>query len=83
MREELENRDKALRTELKEREKVFVNEQLKRDQDLLKMLEEMEKNLLQKADAFGYLYKEHKKDIRATIQRRDEEMEASLNYREK
>ena len=83
MREELENRDKALRNELKEREKVFVNEQLKRDQDLLKMLEEMEKNLLQKADAFGYLYKEHKKDIRATIQRRDEEMEASLNYREK
>ena len=43
----------------------------------------MEQNLLQKADAFGYLYKEHQKEIRATIQRRDEEMEASLNYREK
>ena len=43
----------------------------------------MEKNLLQKADAFGYLYKAHQKEIRDTIQRRDEEMEASLNYREK
>ena len=39
--------------------------------------------MLQKADAFGYLYKEHQKEIRATIQNRDEEMEASLNYREK
>ena len=39
--------------------------------------------MLQKADAFGYLYKEHQKEIRAIIQRRDEEMEVSLNYREK
>ena len=43
----------------------------------------MEQNLLQKTDAFGYLYKEHRKEIRATIQKRNEEMEASLNYREK
>ena len=83
----MENSDKALRTELKEREKVFVHEQIKRDQDLLKMLEErekeIEKNLLQKADAFGYLYKAHQKEIINTIQRRDEKMEASLNFREK
>ena len=39
--------------------------------------------MLQKADAFGYLYKEHQKEIMATIQKRDEELEASLNYREK
>ena len=44
---------------------------------------EMEKNLLQKADVFGYLYKAHQKEIRDTIQKRDEEMESSLNYREK
>ena len=73
--------------ELKEREKVFINEQIKRDGELLKMLEEREKemeiNLLQKVDAFGYLYKEHQKEIEATIQMRDEEMEASLKYREK
>ena len=54
-----------LRVELKEREKVFTHEQLKRDHKLLKILEvrekEMEKNLLQKADAFSYLYKEHQK----------------------
>ena len=81
------NRDRLLRAKFKEREKVFINEQLKRDQELLKILEvrekEMEQNLLQKVDAFGYLYKEHQKEIRATIQKREEEMEASLNYREK
>ena len=79
--------ERILRAKLKGREKAFVNEQLKRDQDLLKILEvrekEMEHNLLQKANTFRYLYKEHQKDIRAIIKRRDEEMEASLNYREK
>ena len=54
---------------------------------MLKILEirekEMEQNLLQKADAFGYLYKEHQKKIKVTIQKRDEEMEASLNYKDK
>ena len=29
------------------------------------------------------MYKEHQKEIKATIQKRDEELEASLNYREK
>ena len=43
----------------------------------------MEKNLLQKADAFGYLYKEHKKEIRLLIEKRDKEMEDTLNYRKK
>ena len=41
-----------------------------RDQDLIKLIEvrekEMEQNLLQKAEAFGYLYKEHQKKIRVT-----------------
>ena len=64
-----------------------MNEQIKRDEELLKMLEEskkeIEKIFLQKVDGFGYLDKEHQKEIRNTIQRRDEEMEASLNYREK
>ena len=31
---------------------------------------EMEKNPMHKADAFGYLYKAHKKEIRDTIQER-------------
>ena len=43
----------------------------------------MKKNLLQKADAFGYLYKEHKKEIRPLIEKRDKELEGTLNYREK
>ena len=43
----------------------------------------MEQNLLHKAKAFWYLYKEHQKEIRATIQKRDEELESILNYREK
>ena len=43
----------------------------------------MEQNLLQKADAFEYLSKEHKKEIRLLIEKMDKEMEANLNYREK
>ena len=43
----------------------------------------MEQNMLQMEDAFGYLYKEHKKEIRLLIEQRDKEMEATLNYREK
>ena len=58
-----------------------------RDQELIKLMEvkekEMEQNLLQKVEAFGYPYKEHQKEIRATIQKRDEELESILNYREK
>ena len=43
----------------------------------------MEKNMLQKADAFGYLYKEHKKEIRVLIEKRVKQLEGTLNYREK
>ena len=68
-REDLAEKDKALRAEFRERERAFVSEQLKRDQELLKVLEvrekEMEQNMLQKANSFGYLYKEHQKEIRA------------------
>ena len=42
----------------------------------------MEKNMLQKADAFGYLYKEHHKEIKALIEKRDKELEGTLNYKE-
>ena len=48
-----------------------MQDQLIRDQELIKLMEvrekEMEQNLLQKAEAFRYLYKEHQKEIRATI----------------
>ena len=43
----------------------------------------MEKNLLQKEDAFEYLYKEHQKEIRLLIEKMNKEMEGTLNYREK
>ena len=43
----------------------------------------MEKNLIHKADAFGYLYKEHQKKIRTLIEKRDKEIEGTLNYRKK
>ena len=43
----------------------------------------IEKNLLQKADVFGYLYKEHQKEIRLLIEKKDKEMEGTLNYRKK
>ena len=43
----------------------------------------MEKNIMQKANAFRYIYKEHHKEIMLLIEKRDKEMEATLNYREK
>ena len=43
----------------------------------------MEKNMLQKEDSFGYLYNEYHKKIKLLIERRDKEMEAILNYKEK
>ena len=39
--------------------------------------------MLQKADAFGYLYKEYHREIKLLIEKRDKGMEATLNYREK
>ena len=39
--------------------------------------------MLQKVDAFRYLYKEHHKEIRRLIENRDKEMESTLNFREK
>ena len=62
-----------MRVELKEREKTFVQDQLMRDQELIKLMEvrekEMEQNLLQKDEAFGYLYKEYQKEIKVTSKR--------------
>ena len=43
----------------------------------------MEKNMMQKVDIFGYLYKKHHKEIKLLIENRDKEMEATRNYREK
>ena len=43
----------------------------------------MEQNMLQKENAFRYLYKEQQKEIRLLIEQRDKEMEATLNYRKK
>ena len=64
-----------------------MNDQLMRDQELIKIMEVkekyMEKNLLQKAKAFGYLYKEYQKEIKVFIQKRDKELERSLSYRDK
>ena len=86
-RDKLDKREKELRGELKTKEKAFISDQLKRDNELLKIMKEredaMEKNLLQNVDAFGYLYKGHQKKIKLLIEKRDKEMEATLNYREK
>ena len=43
----------------------------------------MKKNMLHKVDAFEYLYKEHQKEIKALIEKRDKELEGTLNYKEK
>ena len=83
----MEVREQELSEELRAREDVFLSNQLRRDSELLKIMKEredaMEKNLLQKANAFEYLYKEHQKEIRDLIEKRDKEMEDTLNYGEK
>ena len=70
-----ELREQELSTELKARKDAFLFDQLRRDSELIKTMKEredaMEKNLLHKADAFGYLYKEHQKEIRTIIEKRD------------
>ena len=38
---------------------------------------------MQKANAFGYLYKERQKEIKLLIEKKDRDMETTLNYREK
>ena len=51
------------------------------------MEDAIEKNLLYKTNAFGYLYKEHHKEhhkeIITLIEKMDKEIEGTLNYREK
>ena len=39
--------------------------------------------MMRKANGFKYLYKEHQKEIRPLIEKRDKELKATLNYREK
>ena len=57
-----EIREQELSEKLKAREDAILFYQLRRDSELLKIMkvieDAMEQNLLQKADAFGYLYKE-------------------------
>ena len=82
-----ELRKQELSEEMKAREDAFLSDQLRRDSELLKIMKEredaMEKNLLQKAVAFRYLDKEHQREIRTLIEKRDKEIEGTLNYREK
>ena len=72
---------------LKAREDAFISYQLRRESELIKIMKEMEdameKHLLHKADTFVYLYKEHQKERRLLIEKRDKELEGTLNYREK
>ena len=72
-------------TELRAREDAFLSDQLRRDNELLKIMKEIEdamkQNMLQKENAFGYLYKEHQKEIRLLVEKIDKEMEATLNYK--
>ena len=67
-----ELREQKLSEELRARKDAFLSDQVMRDSELLKIIKEredaMEKNLLQKAYAFEYLYKEHKKEIRTLIE---------------
>ena len=80
-------RERELSEELRASKDAFLLFQLSKDSELIKIMKKredaMEKNLLQKVDAFGYLYKEHQKEIRLLIEKNDKEMEGTLNYRGK
>ena len=80
-----EIRVRELSEELRAIEDAFLLEQLRRESEFFKIMKErvdaMENNMLQKA--FGYFYKEHQKEIRLLIEKRDKEIEGTLNYREK
>ena len=82
-----EIKEQEVSEELKAREDAFISDQLKIDRELIKIMKKMEdameKNLLQKANAFGYMYKEHHNKIRLLIEKRDKELEGTLNYKEK
>ena len=73
-----ELREQELSEELKAREDAFLSDQLRRDSELIKIMKKredaMEKNLLHQAYAFGYLYKEHHKEIRTLIEKMDKEI---------
>ena len=43
----------------------------------------LEKRMLQKAEGFKYLYKEHFKEFRKLVEKRDKELEMENNYRQK
>ena len=74
MEEHMGKREHEPNEELKAREDAFISDQLRRDNELIKIMKEMEdsmeKNLLQKVDAFGYLYKEHQKEMRLVIEKK-------------
>ena len=76
-----ETRESELSEELKTREDDFISNNLRRDSELIKIMKEredaMEKNLLQKVDAFRFMYKDHQKEIRLLIEKRDKEMEGT------
>ena len=64
--------------------KIFYNEQLKIDEDVLSFLEnreeKMEAGMLQKAKGFKYLYKEQFKEFGKLMKKRDKELEMDNNY---
>ena len=72
---------------LDSRIKIFYEEQLKRDEDVLSFLdkkeEKMEASMLQKAEGFKYLYKEQFKEFGKLMEKRDKELEMGNNYRHK
>ena len=79
---ELTRRDQNLEHALKQRDEAWREKLDRRDNELLKIMKEredvMEKNMLKKANAFGYLYKEYHKEIKLLIENRDKEIEAIL-----
>ena len=84
---QLQLRDEYMDAELKRRYQNMEEVLRLRDEEWKSRWEikerELSEELKAREDAFGYLHKEHHKEIRLLIEKRDKELEGTLNYRGK
>ena len=78
LREEMNIREKEMGEKMKASLEAFYNNQFRRDEEVLAILKkrevEMEGNMIQKIQAFKYLYKEHFKEFGKLMKESDKEL---------
>ena len=83
----MDRREKELLEKMKANLEAFYNNLFNRDAELLTILKnretEMEGNMLEKIEAFKYLYQEQFKEFGRLMKERDKELEDNDVYRRK